>query len=109
MISAAAREVEALEAARAAIVADDRRAGVVARPPFRIDQRLVGLENLAEAGFRRPVTRIDVRVIPPGEASVGTLDLQVRRAVLETENHVQIHKRGGPAEAGPYEPAPTSS
>src|SRR5258705_4921232 len=91
-IGAATREVEPFEARRAALTAAAHgRPRVVLRPPLGIDQRLVGLENLAEAGFRRPVARIDVRVIPPGEASVGTLDLRLRRALLETENHIEIH------------------
>src|SRR6185503_16602536 len=69
VVAAAAGEVEPLEPARAApVAAGDRRSRVVARAPLGIDQRLVGLENLPEAGFRRPVTRVDVRVIPPGEA-----------------------------------------
>ena len=92
VVGATTREVEPFEPGRAAIAADaDWGAGVVARPPLGIDQRLVGLENLAEAGFRRPVTRVDVRVKPPGEASVRALDLRLRRAVLETEDDVEVH------------------
>ena len=84
VVNAAAGEIEAFEPRRAPAPPADGRAGVVAHPALRIDQRLVGLEDLAEARFRRPVTRIDVRVIPPGEAPVGSLDLRLARAVLET-------------------------
>ena len=90
-IGAAPREVEPFEARRAALTASAHgRPRVVLRAPLGIDQRLVGLENLAEARFRRPVARIDIRVIPPGEAPVGALDLRLRRALLEAEDDVKI-------------------
>ena len=91
VIAAAAREVEPLEAGCPAIVAGYRRTGVIAGAPLRIDQRFVGLENLPETCFGRPVTRIDVRVEPPREAPVGALDFRLRRAVLETEDDVKVH------------------
>src|SRR5688572_8664101 len=70
MIGAARREVEPFEAAPRAIVAGlESQTGVVARPPLRIHQDFVGVQDLPEARFRHAVTRIDVRMEPPRQAA----------------------------------------
>src|SRR5688572_24178414 len=92
VVHAAGREIEALEAA-----APRRRriggllARVVAGPALAIDQRLVGFEHLPEAGFRRPVARVDVRVEPPCQPPVGPLDVRVGCGGLHTEHDVKVH------------------
>src|SRR5712691_7716505 len=92
VVAAAAGEIEPLEAAGAAIVSAERRTGIVAGATRRIDQGLVGLENLAEPRFSRAIARIDVGMKPARQAPVRALDLRLRRAVLETEDDVEIHR-----------------
>src|SRR5437867_2814119 len=91
VVAAAAGEIEPLEAAGPTIVSAERRTGVVAGATLRIDQRLVGLQNLAEPRLSRAIARIDVGMKPAREAPVRALDLQLRRAVLEPEDDVEIH------------------
>ena len=69
------REIESLELERDRARRARKRAGVVAQPPLRIAQRLVGSRDLLEAGLRRVVTRVDVRVILARKPLVGALDL----------------------------------
>ena len=51
--------------------------GVVAAAPIGIDQRLVGLEHLAEAHRGLAVARIDVRVPAARQPPIGALDVAV--------------------------------
>ena len=92
VVRAAGREVEALEPRRLTARRDlDPMPGVVPRPAARIDQGLVRLQDLPESRLGRLVARIDIRVIPPRETAVRTLDLGVRRSVRHAEDDVQIH------------------
>jgi hypothetical protein len=56
-------------------------ASVVSRPPRRIDQRLVRLEDFSEPLFGSVIARIDIRVIPSRKTTVRPLDLGLRRPV----------------------------
>ena len=80
----AAREVEPGKADRAGVFLGDAHqlAGVVAAPPIRIHQRLVGVEHLAETGFRLPVAGIDVGMQPASQPAIRPLDLARRRPAL---------------------------
>ena len=86
------REVEPFEAERRLL---DVRPGVADRvvlaASIRIAQRFVGLGNLSEMGGRRPVARVDVRVIFAGEPLVRALDLAKHRGAVHSEDYVEIH------------------
>jgi hypothetical protein len=55
---------------------------VVAGAAGRIDQRLVGLEDLTESRSGCLITRIDVRVKPTRKTTVRPLDLGLTRPLL---------------------------
>jgi hypothetical protein len=55
---------------------------VIAGAAGRIDQRLVGLEDLTESRSGRLITRIDIRVKPTRKTTVSPLDLGLTRALL---------------------------
>ena len=93
MIGSAAGEIEPLKTAAAPVVGAERRAGIVVGAPLRIHQRFVRLEDLPEARFRRAVTRVDVRVIPPRETTVRALDVRLARVVFQPKDDVEIHLR----------------
>src|SRR5678815_904369 len=64
---------------------------VVARSTLRIDQRLVGVQDLPEPRLRDAIARIDVRVKPARKTTVGALDVGLRRAMRQSQDDVQIH------------------
>ncbi len=88
----AGRKVEPLESVGRRL---DRRGGgagrVVAAPAIGIDQRLVGFRDLTELRLRQPIARVDVRVVPPGKALVGALDLAEAGRPFQAEENVEIH------------------
>ena len=86
------REVEPLEPDAGRLGRDGRDAHrVVPPPPVGIAERLVRFGDLAELRRGRAVTRIDVRVIPPGQPLVRALDVALRRGPLHAEEHVIVH------------------
>src|SRR5207253_2884682 len=86
------RKVKSLEAVRRSHLHARRGSrGVVAAAAFRIAQRLVRFRDLPELLRRQPVTRVDVRMVPPRQPLVGPLDVVQRRATLDAEQNVEIH------------------
>jgi hypothetical protein len=88
----ACREIEPLEPERRLF--PGRRAApdcVVPAPPLRVGERLVRLGDLSEPQRRRPVPRVEVRMMSSGKAPVRTLDVPDQRIGLHTENDVEVH------------------
>jgi len=93
VVRASGREVEPFEARRPPVGWPLRyNPEVVAVTSLRVDEGLVSLENLAEAHVCRLIARIDVRMVPAREATIGPLDLGVRRPVPHAQNHIQVHQ-----------------
>jgi hypothetical protein len=83
VVDASRREVEPFESTpRRGIVCVRRMSRVVAGAAGRIDQRLVGLEDLTESRRGCLITRIDIRVKPTRKTTVSPLDLGLTRALL---------------------------
>jgi len=64
---------------------------VVLLAAFRIAQRLVRFGDPVEQRFGLAVTRVDPRVIPPGQPRIRPLDLGRARARREAEDDVKVH------------------
>ena len=87
MVDAARREIESLEPAGAARVLRVRHEPrVVARAPLRIHQRLVRLDDLTEAHFRRVIPGVHVRMKAPRQTPIRPLDVGLGGAVRQAEH-----------------------
>src|SRR4051812_8960193 len=87
------REVEPFEAERRTAPRLLGRAGqVIAAAAVGIDQRFVGLGDLPKLRLGLAIARVDVGMIPTRQPLVRTLDVGDRRAALNAENYVEVHR-----------------
>src|SRR6185436_3612396 len=89
------REVEAFEPERLIDLRPIQPAGVVPATSIGIAQRLVRLGNLPELRRGGTIPGIDVRVIPPREPLVRTLNVVQRGAALNSQQDVEVHEISG--------------
>jgi hypothetical protein len=87
------REIKSFEAEGGSFTGLRRSTGrIVAPASIRIAQRLVSFGNLAELRRRHAVAGVDVRMKPPRETLVSSLDVGKRCASLQPEDDVEVHE-----------------
>jgi hypothetical protein len=75
-------EIKAGEAKRRAVVGLTMLAGIVAPPPIRIGEGLVGVENLSKTRRGFAIARVDIRMKSARKSPIRPLDVCGRRFPL---------------------------
>lgn len=90
--SDAHREVKSLETKRHRAVGSGMvPLNIVLSAPVRIAQRLICLGNALKSSGRNAISRVDVRMIAPCQATVCSLDFRERRLTPESQYHIEVH------------------